>query len=263
MRKGTHHSPETRRAIRMERLRKSMPPEVFAEFLAADGALKWCPACKRLLPVAEFQKNKRAWDGLYDRCRECNAAATSAWYAERSQDLEWTRRKNERQVARRAANKGEKQARDDKRYALKGLYGITIEQFGSMLAAQRRRCPICHRVFESDRDAHVDHDHDTGRVRGLLCNNCNNGLGRFKDDPSALRRAAEYLERPAAEAPVFVPARNRRRQLRAGDAVQPDVPADCDRPVVLLRLGTGESDVPAPVGEQQCLEFPAQYLSYS
>jgi hypothetical protein len=201
MRKGTHHTPETRLRIRMERLRKSMPPEAFAEIVAAEGALKWCPKCEHLLAVGEFQKNRRAWDGLYDRCRTCNAALTTAWYGERSQDPEWCERKNQRQIARRAANSGtEQQRRADKSNSLKQLYGITIEQFEAMLAAQRNTCAICPHRFKSTRDAHVDHDHATGRVRGILCTSCNNGLGRFRDDPVLLRRAARYLQPSRSEA---------------------------------------------------------------
>jgi hypothetical protein len=172
-----------------------MPPEAFAEFMASDGALKWCPACQRLLRVSEFHKNKRAWDGLYDRCKACNSAAANKWHREKAQDPDYREAKNQRSRDWRAVNQGEKLTRAYKDYNLRQLYGITIEQFEAMLASQGGRCAICRRPFPSGFDTHVDHDHATGRVRGVLCGACNNGLGRFGDDPTVLRRAARYLDR--------------------------------------------------------------------
>lgn len=75
------------------------------------------------------------------------------------------------------------------------LYGITPEQYAALLAAQDGLCAICRTDAWPGKGPHVDHAHDTGRVRGILCGGCNNGLGRFADDPARLRAAAEYLER--------------------------------------------------------------------
>jgi len=69
---------------------------------------------------------------------------------------------------------------------------LTWEEHQAMLEAQQGRCAICERPMDQP---HVDHCHDTGKVRGLLCSSCNNGLGRFADDPARLRAAATYLER--------------------------------------------------------------------
>lgn len=79
-------------------------------------------------------------------------------------------------------------------------YGITVEQYEVMLASQNGCCALCGKPPKPDgnRNAsrlHVDHDHETGLVRQLLCNNCNRGLGAFFDDPDLMRRAAEYIER--------------------------------------------------------------------
>ena len=75
----------------------------------------------------------------------------------------------------------------------KANYGIEWEQFESMWASQSGTCAICSTKFTSESDAHVDHSHDTDVVRGLLCNNCNNGLGRFKDNIQYLQSAINYL----------------------------------------------------------------------
>jgi Recombination endonuclease VII len=209
MRKGTHHTLETRLTIRLKRLEKSMPPDEFARFMASDGTLKWCPACKQLLPVGDFHKNRRAWDGLYDRCKQCNAAAAATGHRSRGEDPKYREWRRQRGAEWRATAKADGRAQQlNKKYSLKQLYGITLEEYDAILAAQRNCCAICRMRLTGSRAAHVDHDHDTGRVRGILCNNCNNGLGRFRDDPSVLRRAAHYLEDaasapdPAPDAPV-------------------------------------------------------------
>jgi hypothetical protein len=79
-------------------------------------------------------------------------------------------------------------------------YGLTPEMFETKLAAQAGVCVICGNPPKPDgiRAAsrlHVDHDHVTGVVRDLICNNCNRGLGYFRDDPALMRVAAEYIER--------------------------------------------------------------------
>lgn len=78
-------------------------------------------------------------------------------------------------------------------------YGITPEDYESMLADQDGVCAICHEPETLIRRGTVcsltiDHDHMTGKVRGLLCNNCNRALGLFNDNQKILRSAAEYLE---------------------------------------------------------------------
>lgn len=81
--------------------------------------------------------------------------------------------------------------------AYKRRYNITLEDYNEMLVAQGHCCAICSCGSWESRDGrlHVDHDHQTGEVRGLLCYKCNVGLGSFQDDPAGLRAAADYLER--------------------------------------------------------------------
>ncbi len=78
----------------------------------------------------------------------------------------------------------------ERTYHLRRRYGITAGDADAMLAAQDGLCAICRAAPA----AHVDHDHETGAVRALLCFNCNGGLGQFKDDPAVLRAAADYVE---------------------------------------------------------------------
>lgn len=67
---------------------------------------------------------------------------------------------------------------------------MTLDEYRAMLVAQTA-CPICEREVER---FEVDHDHDTGAIRGLLCSRCNGALGQLCDDPVLLRRALAYLE---------------------------------------------------------------------
>ena len=78
--------------------------------------------------------------------------------------------------------------------ALMTKYGITRTQFEKMLLIQRGKCGICDRFFHGVRRMYVDHDHQSGRVRGILCYPCNHRLlGRGLEDPFVHERAAAYL----------------------------------------------------------------------
>jgi hypothetical protein len=78
-----------------------------------------------------------------------------------------------------------------KQYALKRLYGLTPEQYQAMLEAQGGTCAICD---EQMRRPHIDHDHQTGQVRALLCARCNTGLALL-EDPARRAAAEEYLSK--------------------------------------------------------------------
>lgn len=73
-------------------------------------------------------------------------------------------------------------------------YGIDSVGFNSMLSAQRNRCLICNDEFTNTKTRHVDHSHETGKVRGLLCDRCNRGLGCFRDNSAILLKAVSYLK---------------------------------------------------------------------
>lgn len=87
---------------------------------------------------------------------------------------------------------------------LKRYYGLTGEEYGAMVAAQGGLCMVCKKpetaMFNGRPKAmHVDHCHETGVIRAILCGSCNQMLGNAKDDPSILRAAADYIEEYAAK----------------------------------------------------------------
>lgn len=72
---------------------------------------------------------------------------------------------------------------------------MTLADYDAMLLSQDGKCAICGTETSAGKGRFsVDHDHGTGKIRGLLCNNCNAGIGLLKDDPRVLRYAANYLE---------------------------------------------------------------------
>lgn len=91
----------------------------------------------------------------------------------------------------------QKRALIGKRHKLK-KYGLTVEQYEGMVALQEGKCAICRKTPTGDGfkgALHVDHNHATGRVRKLLCFNCNLMVGNAKESPEILRAAATYMER--------------------------------------------------------------------
>ena len=99
-------------------------------------------------------------------------------------------------------------ARAERERQLQRKYGLGVAEFDAILAAQDGRCAICGTDAPNGHGWQVDHDHESGAVRGILCFGCNVGIGHLHDDPALLRAAAAYLERNALTPP------ERRRSFR-------------------------------------------------
>ena len=133
--------------------------------------MKLCPSCGTEKPFTEFSKMTKATDGLQCYCKPC----VKAWHAAR-------RKATPQEVLR------------DK-YYLKH-YGVNYSYVTNLLTQQDCRCGVCGKDI-SDK-FHLDHCHDTGKIRGALCPQCNHLLGLAYDNIETLERAIEYL-RAAAE----------------------------------------------------------------
>ena len=81
---------------------------------------------------------------------------------------------------------------------LKAKFNLTLAEYDAIAKSQEGRCAICHNVQPSGY-LHVDHDHSTGRIRGLLCSGCNTGISGFHDDVARLRSAITYLRQRSLE----------------------------------------------------------------
>ena len=139
--------------------------------------MKQCTKCKEVLPFSSFGKHCRHKDGLRFRCKPCESADRKETKKKALElDYEGTRLKE------RADN-------------LKRMFNITPEDWELKASAQKYKCAICKKECITGKRLAVDHDHETGKIRDLLCGNCNQGLGKFKDSPQLLDEAAEYLRK--------------------------------------------------------------------
>jgi hypothetical protein len=212
--------------------------------------MKWCPECQRFKRVAEFFTDRRAKDGKTSYCKPCLTRRNAESKARRARGERVTQRRTRRTLHDLALEKRCPQCGEVKRldafainrsesreigayclpchneivrenvelnhgstrnYHLKRRYALTSDDVAAMVEAQGGKCAIC-RVKDAE---HVDHDHVTGDVRGILCFTCNVGLGSFNDEPERLLLAHRYLTRPTAESVERVTARLRLISRRA------------------------------------------------
>ena len=82
-------------------------------------------------------------------------------------------------------------------YKMRNLkkYGLTLQDYNDLLWKQNYKCALCKTDNHNGNGWHIDHCHNSNKVRGILCNNCNVGLGHFKDDVKLLKVAIEYLQK--------------------------------------------------------------------
>jgi Recombination endonuclease VII len=121
-----------------------------------------------------------------------------------------------REVILGRQRRSERRRRFASHYKRQRKYGITPEEFGALAAAQNHRCAICDRAIEP---LCIDHDHHSGKIRGLLCNGCNVSIGYLGEDPARLRAAAHYVERLTAPAGATI-----QTHIRRGGGVRSNAP---------------------------------------
>lgn len=136
--------------------------------LDEDGR-KICTKCGDRFDVVRVTQKKRR------RCDPCLRAAASEWARNNPDTLK-------RYI---------KERRFDR-------FGITETEYMSLFESQSGACKICERSLLTDLTPHIDHDHSTGKVRGILCGNCNTGLGLFADSRRLLSAAIDYLDDTSA-----------------------------------------------------------------
>lgn len=169
-----------------------------------------CSRCRKTKSADEFHNNKRVKSGKFPYCKKCSTAAALKWQQEHKEQAAATarayRKKNVKKLrrARRAWYKRNaeymrarrRETRLERRLT-RFEHGLDRRGYESLLAIQEGRCAICRCEQETTRRKHrlsIDHCHETGKARGLLCSTCNTGLGMFKDSVAFLRIAADYLE---------------------------------------------------------------------
>ena len=177
---------------------------------------KRCKVCGVRKPLTDFYALSGMRDGHRNDCKACNLKAKHDRYVANPEptkqrvkrwQVENRDRHLETQRQRRARPENKAKEREGH---LKRTHGITLEEYEAMVVAQKGRCKICGRRPTEGKSFHIDHDHVTGRVRGLLCSACNHALGLFGDSPQRLQRAATYVWRDEIDPEL---ARARFRQL--------------------------------------------------
>lgn len=160
--------------------------------------LTTCHRCLVEKPANEFYKDATRTSGKAYICKDCKKELVIAYRlknADRTREYQrqWNKDNIQRvrsSQAKYRRNNPEK-LREDK---YKRTYGISIKDYETMVEQQSRLCLICQKPeTKKGNRLSVDHCHQTGKIRGLLCNECNTGLGLFQDDPFRLDRAISYL----------------------------------------------------------------------
>ena len=157
--------------------------------------MKRCSKCRVEKDEGEFHKSAATPDGLYRYCKPCEKEKARVRYL-RTRDYVISRVKtwNREHVAQR--KKWKEQYRNSDLYLARRVakYDIRPDEYKQLREVQKNKCSICFRPFGED-TPNIDHDHNTGKVRGLLCTACNMALGGFGDSIELLSRAIEYLNR--------------------------------------------------------------------
>jgi hypothetical protein len=130
----------------------------------------WATSQRRRMSDPQYRADRNAKNAEYRRIKRLG-------------DPTWRERENARQRKRYA---------EDPAYRARALNANDRKTRQGMCPQVDQGCEICGIIL--GRSLHWDHNHETGQFRGWLCNSCNNGLGRFKDQPFLLRAAADYLE---------------------------------------------------------------------
>lgn len=160
---------------------------------------KRCKVCQQAKPLDEFYRAAGMRDGHRNDCKSCNLAAKKRRYEQDpATAIARVKRWQQENVDRLNSYRREYNAQPHRKRALRDGYyrrtfGISADEFDKLLGKQGGGCAICGKRPERMESLHLDHDHVTGRVRGILCIGCNQGLGQFYDDPELLQRAVAYL----------------------------------------------------------------------
>ncbi len=147
-----------------------------------------CKDCGLAKPLSHFRVER----GCHRyQCNSCRSEYRRREYATRKE----LRIKNRETCAARRVKLHETGITLARMDELKKRFGLTPEQYQAMWQEQNGQCRICGSPLIPGKGGHaIDHCHNSGRVRGLLCNGCNSGLGYFRDDPERMLRAIAYLK---------------------------------------------------------------------
>jgi hypothetical protein len=164
---------------------------------------KTCKKCGAAKSSEAFYKASTARDGLRPECIDCAKAYRRKWYeANREAAIRRTLKWRDDNRDRYDDYRAEYRQRPERKRKMRDLYyrrtfGISADDVDALIEVQGGVCAICGITPEREASWHVDHDHETGAVRGVLCIDCNHGIGKLGDSIERLERAIAYLRRSA------------------------------------------------------------------
>jgi hypothetical protein len=156
--------------------------------------MKTCTKCGLDKSLSEFAKDKYNPDGLTYSCKQCRNTHYNNYY-EKNPDKQQIKNNNQKNN-RKAFYNSEKGVISSRRSHLKRIFNITLEEYNALSIKQNHKCAICkeEEIYYRNKVLCVDHDHTTGKIRGLLCNRCNRSIGLLKDSIEILENAIKYLK---------------------------------------------------------------------
>ena len=161
--------------------------------------MKQCNKCGAFKPLSDFYRANGTRDGHRGECIPCAKVIRRIQYdTHRQRAIDRATQWRLDNPERSAAYQAEYRNRPQRKRAMRDLYyrrtyGLTADEVDKMLAAQGGVCAICGERPEVEARMHVDHDHETGAIRGVLCSRCNHAIGLLREDPALFARAAAYL----------------------------------------------------------------------
>ncbi len=164
--------------------------------------MKRCRICNETKPLDAFYRMAEMRDGYRNECKACNLAARAVKYAgdadmqakARLRAKQWRIDNRQRfEATRKAYIASGRYSASSRRSHLKRTFGITVDEYEARLREQGGGCAVCEQPPKPGKSLHVDHDHETGYVRGLLCFKCNAALGQLDDDIPRIERALTYV----------------------------------------------------------------------
>lgn len=159
--------------------------------------MKQCTECEQLKSLSEFNKDRTQKDGIRCICKECGKKyhEKNKIKIHKQQKEYYQIHKTEILERQKKHNKTEKGKSANLRKRLRYYYDITLEQYDKMVENQNGVCAICGDINKNGDRLVVDHDHETGEIRNLLCHRCNLLLGLIKENMVILQSVTNYLKK--------------------------------------------------------------------
>lgn len=179
----------------MPKITAGIPEDVRDKYPSGD---KQCSICSEVKMLDQFSVHSTQ-RSLYAQCRSCNSTIRrDRWKNRTAKEIE---RKKKQVQEYRKEHSYSYNAENSRALRLKNVFGLSVEEFERMNLYQEGKCAICK---EQETSRHwngkvkrlsVDHCHETGEIRELLCQKCNHAIGMFRENVETLRNAIEYLAR--------------------------------------------------------------------